>query len=78
MALKIFQTLFNKTPEVKQNQLLMNYVEERFRGLTKETLYLKLAKYEEDLKTTDNVYKQQLLKDAITTVNNELDKMECA
>ena len=78
MALKIFQTLFNKTPEVKQNQLLMNYVEERFRGLTKETLYLKLTKYEEDLKTTDNVYKQQLLKDAITTVNNELDKMECA
>jgi len=53
----------------------MNCAEERFSGLTKEALYLELVKYRKDLKDTTNVYKKQLLKRAITTVNNELDKM---
>ena len=39
---------------------------------------MEIGKYKKDLKNTDNMYRKQLLKRAITTVNNELDKMECA
>lgn len=60
------------------NQLPDNYVQQRFSGISKEALYAELSKYKQQLKSTNNYYKELLLKRAIQTVETEIDNLETA